>query len=209
MRDRDAAPANEGLPPLTWEQRDRMIFSAGQALAAEFARGASLVAMRPLFDLLLMLEAHRPAGKPPKSAGVRLGRPSKPLSLLFPSKAQRLAMARRRRPEGASKRGPVAGKPTYLARGEPEILQQMIRLMAAGNGQEYAAAAAVLRRTGQPLAPDVIRRLARGYLSHGFAADMPRYRMHHAISEALQRSDMTRAIALVAMLVSLRDRKSV
>ena len=201
--------ANGCTPPLTWEQRDRMLFAAGQALAAEIGRGASPVVVRPLLDLLFLLATYKPAGKPPKPAGLPPGRPSKPLSLLFPTKAQQRSMAKRKRPAGAGQRGPLAGKPTYLARGEAEILQQMVRQMAAGSGREYAAAAAVLRHRGEPLAPEVIRRLARGYESRGYASDMPRYRLHHRLGEALKRGDMAGARALVDELQSLAERASV
>lgn len=216
MHDGDA---NECMPPLTWEQRDGMLFATGKVLTAEIGRGASPVAVRPLFDLLFTLAVYEPAGAPPKPARPR-GRPSKPLSVFFPSKAQKRVMAKRKRPADAGKRGPAAGSDHDMLR--PAVakrLHAVVQHMAKYGGREYAAANAVLRDVlplseledgyGKPDRASVARQLARAYQRFGYAAYMPRYRLHHAISEALQRGDIAHATGLVAKLQSLRDRKSV
>lgn len=206
MYDRDAMRAqSKRLPPLTWEQRDRMLFVVGRVLSADIERGASPVEVRSLFNLLFMLAAYQPAGKPPKSVRPR-GRPSKQLSMLFPSKVQRRALAKSKRPANAGKRGPITGSDHDTLRPADAMrVRAMVQYMAEHEVREYAAANAVLRDIlplseaesgdGRPDRSAVARRLARAYQRFGYAANMPRYQLHRRIHEALKNGDIARAKA--------------
>lgn len=203
MHDGDA---NERRPLLTWEQRDRMLFATGKVLAAEIDRGISPVSARPLFDLLLMLAAYKPAGKPPIPARAR-GRPRKPPSVLFPSKiAKRLAATRKRRQHLlAGHRGPLPHSALHLSAYDAECLFDMVEAVRDGSGKFAAAYVA----TGNPNRaagdkhPADVSRLVRSYnkLSRlGLMDDLPRMLLHRRIKVALDAGDIDEARELVAGL---------
>lgn len=199
MNDRAARAELSRTSPLTWQQRNGLLVATGEMLLAEIDRGASPVEVRPLFDLLFMLARYQPAGKPPKPAGLSRGRPSKPLSLLFPSKAQKRAMAKRRRPDSAGQRGPVAGSDHETLRpADAKRLRAMAEFMARNDRPVGADAAARRVLRVMPLGDQELgtryeataKRLTRAYRRFGYAADMPQYRLHWSIYQALQRGDI-------------------
>jgi hypothetical protein len=199
MRDHDAMLArSKRLPPLTWEQRDKMLVAAGQVLMAEIGQGASPVAVRPLFDLLFT---------PPKPARTH-GRPSKAPSVLFPSKiAKRLMAARRRRQRlGAGHRGPLPHSALHLSAYDAECLFDMVEAVRGGAGKfaaAYEATGKPNRAAGEKHPADVSR-LVRSYNKFsrlGLMDDLPRMLLHRRISAALATGDIEDAQEMAARML--------
>lgn len=202
------------LPPLSLAQRKGLIVATCRALAAQAELGAALDDVRPLIALLRMLTADC------TPLPARRGRPAKGPRGWFTlamvgeatwTKQERRYMARFKRPHGTGSRGPVVGSDHESIRpADAKRLRAMLHHMIDSGDREYAAARAVL----QSVAPlddaecsqqdTISRRLARAYQRFGFAADMPTYRLHREISEALRGGDIEAARALVACLPSNR-----
>lgn len=222
---REAARDGRCSPIRRWPraQRERLRMAFMATLGQEIDRGAGLLEILPLLAGLCGLEA---ADEPVRAKGRPKDGPL--LAVLtvligLPRKAQKRAAIRAKRPDGAGQRGPLAGADHDTFRpADAKRLRAVVEIMARNDSPIGADAAAKrMLRDILPLSrrelgdgsrdfvEPTVKRLVRACKRFGYAADMPRYRLHCSIHQALQRGDIAIARELVVELQLLPSQKCV
>lgn len=175
----------EKLPPLTREQRERMMRAAGAAIKIGWESGQTADDLIPLFALAFALARYKPKGR--RKTGKR-GRPTR-ISVMYPTKEQKRRIAREKRQKGEGKRGPRRGAvslPRTYAQALLLMLDQMVRKPA---DRKNTAAASALRKVKVEPTVAPVKRLVQAWDRARYAADLPTYRRHRALLMAPSGTD--------------------
>ncbi len=169
------------LPRLTHEQRDRMMRIAGAIIETGMESGQSADDLIPHFAMLFALARYRPNGR--RKTG-KHGRPRN-VSILYPSKEQKRRIAREKRQDGEGKRGPRRGTVPLPPKHAQALKVMLDRAIRSPTLRKNTAAHAALRHVKVSPTKANVKRLVRAWDTARYAADLPTYRRHRALREAL------------------------